>query len=250
VARAVPEVSLYRDCEPRIAVPLVYVLIPVLARPERVEPLLASLRASAREVELRPLFIVSPGDDAELAALQEAGAYYVFALWECGAGDYARKINFGAGLACDDGADWIFTGADDLCFCVGWADEAVREGVRHGKAFVGTNDLGNALVRAGRHSTHSLVRVDYLDAGTIDEPGKLLHEGYDHQYVDTEAVGTAMFRDEWVFARGSVVEHLHPFWGKSSEDGTYRKALRAGEADMRLFQSRQHLWARALQSTR
>jgi hypothetical protein len=224
-------------------VTLVYVLIPVLNRPERVEPLLESLASSAGyHAKLRPLFLASPGDEAEIAACRASDADTVVVPWECGDGDYARKINLGANLAREEGADWFFHGADDLCFCPGWADEAIKVGERHGKAFVGTDDLGNGLVRAGRHSTHSLVRVDYLDQGTIDEPGKLLHEGYDHQYVDTEAVGTAMARDEWVFAPTSKVEHLHYFWGKSQNDATYLKAMRAGTSDAALFQSRQHLW--------
>lgn len=222
---------------------LVYVLIPVLKRPERVEPLLTSLASSAGEVTLRPLFLASPEDDAELAALRASDADFVVVPWECESGDFARKQNLGANLAREDGADWVFQGADDLCFCKGAIDEAVRVGERHGKAVVGTDDCANPLVKAGRHSTHSLVRVDYLDRGTIDECGKLLHEGYDHQYCDNELVQTAMARGEWVFAHNAKIEHLHPFFRPGvPADDTYTKGLAKGHEDMTLYQARQYLW--------
>jgi len=101
----------------------------------------------------------------------------------------------------------------------------------------------------GRHATHPLVRRSYVEEhGTIDEPGKVLHEGYDHQWVDNELVETAKARGAWAFAKNSHVEHLHPFWpdgkgGKKGEmDATYEKALSSPRKDMALFRSRRRLW--------
>jgi hypothetical protein len=216
-------------------------LLPVLNRPERVEELVSSLRGSAREVKLEVLFLATWDDHSEIDAINQAGENWM----DCGPrlpGDYARKVNRGAQIARASGADWVFIGADDLCFCPGWADEAVRVGERHRKRVVGTNDLGNALVMVGRHATHHLVHASYLDDGTIDEPGKLLHEGYDHQYVDTEMVATAQARDEWVFARDSQVEHLHFLWRKAHHDQTYALGQTRTVEDARLFQSRMPLW--------
>lgn len=226
----------------------VAVLLPVLDRPWRVEELVASLRGSQRDAELWPHFLVSKSDHAQQRAVRDARAYQTLCEWEPGAGDYARKINLGAALAVEDGFEWVFLGADDLCFCPGWADEAIREGDRHGADVVGTNDLGNPVVRAGLHATHSLIRASYVAVGTIDEPGKLLHEGYDHQFSDTELVGTARYRGVWAFARDSMVEHLHHLWPdgrggrKSQMDATYEKGQRASQADYALYRSRAPMW--------
>jgi hypothetical protein len=220
----------------------VVVLVPVLNRPERVDELSTSLNRSRANVEIDLLFLCTEGDLAEIDAVRMADDDHIVLPGPRQPGDYARKINLGARHAIDDGADWLFIGADDLCFCPGWADEAVRVGERHRKRVVGTNDLGNALVMAGRHATHHLVHATYLDQGTIDEPGKLLHEGYDHQYVDTEMVGTARFRDEWVFAHEAVVEHLHFLWRKANHDDTYALGQQRTREDAQLFQQRMRLW--------
>lgn len=222
----------------------VAVLIPVLARPHRVQPLLESLHASANEATLWPLFLATVGDEEEIEALKASDADFVRVPWPAGRGDYARKINCGADLAAEEGVDWLLLAADDLCFCPGWADAAIREGERHAKRVIGTMDDANPIVRHGLHATHSLIRVDYLEDGTIDEPGKLLHEGYDHNFCDTELVGTAKFRGEWVFARDSVVEHLHPFYRQAVEsDATYAKGQAQTLEDSRLYEMRRPLWS-------
>jgi hypothetical protein len=217
----------------------VIVLIPVLGRPHRVEPLLESLIQSQGRAVIRPLFIVSPNDVDEIRAVAASGADFEVVPWDPGPGDFARKINYGMISTLDP---WIFTGADDLKFHAGWADAAIAcAGDSYG--VVGTNDLGNATVMRGDHATHLLIRREYAIAGTIDEPAKIFHEGYDHQWVDAELVATAKARGQWVFCRGSIVEHLHPFWGKAERDATYEKALAHGAADRVLFNRRSRLWA-------
>lgn len=221
---------------------LVSVLIPVLNRPDRVEPLLDSLYNSERDVTLEARFLVTEDDDAEIRAIQTAGGDYAMAEVTRRPGSYARKINFGARWAVDDGADWVFLAADDLCFCAGWADEAIREGERHDVAVVGTNDDANPVVKHGHHATHSLVRADYVERGTVDGEG-LLHEGYDHNCCDVEFVQTAKARDEWVFARAAVVEHLHFMFKPVEKDATYELGQLRAREDLKLMQARQHLWS-------
>jgi hypothetical protein len=44
----------------------------------------------------------------------------------------------------------------------------------------------------GEHSTHPIIVRSYIEGqGAIDEPGKALHEGYWHNFVDDELIGTA-----------------------------------------------------------
>jgi hypothetical protein len=223
----------------------VAVIVPVLDRPTRVEPLLQSLAAAQGEHPYSVLFVVSQNDPEETAAVHLGCFRYAFADWmkagwPPGAGDWARKIHAGVEATTEP---WIFTGADDLEFQPGWADEALH--VATGARFVGTCDCANPRVKRGQHSTHSLVARSYItELGTIDEPGKLLHEGYDHSFSDDEAVETAKARGEWAFAADSCVCHSHPFFGTAPMDATYSKAHRASVADARLFAQRRRLWAR------
>jgi hypothetical protein len=107
---------------------------------------------------------------------------------------------------------------------------------------VGTNDLGNQRVIVGEHATHSLVSRAYIARGSIDDPSRLLHEGYSHCFVDDELVATARARGAWVFAHDSFVEHLHPAWGKGPADPTYAAGARSFAHDRRLHRARSVLW--------
>jgi len=92
-----------------------------------------------------------------------------------------------------------------------------------------------------------MIRRRYADdLGTIDEPGKILHEGYPHEYVDDELVETAKARDAWTFAAGSVVEHLHPSWGKAPRDALYNAQRRRMEDGRRVYLRRRKLWSLTL----
>lgn len=222
----------------------VSVLIPVLARPHRVAPLLASLERStlnerADGWSISPVFICSMGDEPEIAAVRAAG-YAPFLLHDPGYCEYARKINLAVELT---KTDWVLTGADDLEFHAGWLRAAINMHIQTGALVVGTNDKANPTVIAGRHATHSLVHRDYVKFGTIDEPGKLLHAGYDHNAVDVEFCETAQARGTWAFARHSVIAHLHPTFKRDvRRDATYIKGLRYGREDRMLLNSRRHLW--------
>ena len=106
---------------------------------------------------------------------------------------------------------------------------------------VGTNDLGNPEVKKGKHSTHSLVRRSYVAEHGLTwdaRPGIVYSDAYEHQWVDTEMVSVAIDRDVFVFCGASVVEHLHPLWGKGVMDDTYRKALDRRREDAALFRRR------------
>jgi len=74
---------------------VIAVLLPVLNRPQRVQPVLDSLRLSGYPV--RPFFICSFGDTAEIQAVEAARAEYLLVPWPAAEGDYARKINYGLG---------------------------------------------------------------------------------------------------------------------------------------------------------
>lgn len=221
-------------------VPEILIAIPVLNRPHRAQAVYDSAR-KATDVPCEILFLVSPGDRKQRHACMETGAEVWVVGWSPGRGDYARKIN--ASLSFGD-ARWIFCGADDLEFQYGWGSAAIAVGYADELGVVGTNDGVNPRVKQGKHSTHSLVRRDYaLEFGTIDEPGKILHEGYDHQFCDDELVGTAKSRRRWGFAEQAKVDHLHHYFGTAPIDDTYIKGQRELRADQALFHRRRRLWA-------
>lgn len=232
------------------------ILIPVLGRPERVAPVLESaLRATP---DALVLFISSPGDEAEWAAIDAAGGHGIVVDWAPGVGDYALKINLGFGIltgraptlhhlytagrpipALGQGFEWLFLGADDLVFHPGWYEACLRRADSTGACVVGTNDLGNLRTSTGQHSTHTLVNAGYWECGTADEPNRILHPGYEHEYVDDELVHTARWRGTYAHCPEAVVEHLHPDWGKGVEDATYAKARAGRNRDTQLYDERE-----------
>jgi hypothetical protein len=210
------------------------ILIPVLNRPDRVEPALASITA-ATQFEHRALFICDPDDTREQNAVRRAGGDMLI----CG-GSYAHKINEGIAASPEP---LLFLAADDLHFHPGWLAPALAQLTRR-VGVVGTNDLGNPRVLRGRHATHCLVARWYAEQGAVDAPGRLLHEGYRHNFVDNELVETARSRGAWAFAQNSIVEHQHPHWGKAEMDATYELGQSRWDEDRETYMARRPLWMR------
>ena len=221
----------------------IVVLVPVLDRPQRAHRVTDSLR-EATATPYRLLFLCTKGDRKEIAACHEAveafGGEVVICPFPLDGGDFARKTNYGISISSEP---WVFAGADDLYFERGWDVVALAVAGSMRKRFIGTNDLHNPRVVRGKTATHPLVARSYIDeCGTIDEPGKLYHEGYGHAWVDGEAAETAMARGEWAFARRAHVEHLHPLWTGAPADATYERGSESYLLDRELFLERRRLW--------
>lgn len=185
------------------------------------------------------LFIGTVGDSDVIDAVHDAGAALEL-LDPNPVGDYARKINHALRISDEP---FIFTGADDLRFHPGWLPAALRRMESRRIGVVGTQDLGSPRVIAGMHATHFLIRRGYAEhCGTIDEPGKIFHEGYPHEYVDDELIGTARKRNAWEFADDSIVEHLHPDWGKADRDELYDAQGERMRAGRKVYRRRRWLW--------
>lgn len=204
------------------------ILVPVLNRPHRVKPLLDSIRETVPDAET--LFICSHGDEAEKQAIRAEGGVFIVE-----SGGYAQKINAGWSFTRES---LLFLGADDLRFVEGWYEEA-KAHLTDGVQVVGVNDL---LRRRREHATHFLVTREYAARGTIDEPGKLLHEGYNHWWIDDEFIATAKSRGAYAYAPHSIVEHLHPMGGNAPDDPTYRLGRSQVRQDRKHFARRQPLW--------
>lgn len=208
------------------------VIVPMLGRVHRVVPLLDSIHATC---SARVVFALSPNDAPVRRAVDRASAEHVI-VPRHRTGDYARKIQAGIDHTTEP---YIFTGADDLRFHPGWF-EAARAHLSGTVGVVGTNDLANQ--RGGQHSTHFLVARWYVALGTIDQPGQLMYDGYVHEFVDDELVGTAKRRRSWAFAADSIVEHLHPMVGKAPNDPLYARQRMRMRASRPLYLKRRKLW--------
>lgn len=225
---------------------MISILVPVLGRPARAQPLVDSIRASsAQEHEI--LFLCSPGDGAGFHACCETGEHVILVNWKPGRGDFAKKINRGFKETTNE---YVLMAADDLHFHPGWDTSVLEIAKMTGAGVIGTNDMGNPSVwRKQAFSTHPLIRRTYIakHGGTGErKKGVVLFEGYDHNFVDRELWDVATARRQTSFALDSRIEHLHPNWGKSEIDPTYEKGLRHFAADRQLYLSRKVLWGKGL----
>lgn len=213
------------------------VLVPVLGRPQNVQPLVESFLAGCPAgTEL--WFICSADDTAEIEAVRQLDIPGVD--WMCGGGTWPEKINVGTSRVA---ADWYLCAADDVRFTEGWWDATARLRADHAVGVIGTNDSatdqGNPRVAAGEHTCHPLIRADYIrDHGTVDHPGLAVHPGYHHWFVDDELVWTARSRGAWAYCQEAVIEHLHPYWGTADMDDTYRLGEANSAADAELWRKR------------
>lgn len=226
------------------------VLVPVWGRPELLPGLYGSLVAHTT-CRWRLWFLCSPDDPAgltgrdevrsALGGLADPAVIVWCAPWPGGRpGDYARKINAGYELG---SAPVLFVGATDIVFTAGWWDR-VEQHLAAGAQVVGTNDRCNPRTRRG-HSTHSVVTRAFADEGTIDQPGRVLHEGYWHEFVDDELIATAQHRGVYVHDPGIVVEHRHPrVQGRPSDETDAQEPERMTQGRA-LFEQRRALWGDA-----
>lgn len=215
---------------------MIAVLIPVLSRPANAAPLASSLVANTHSAH-RLVFLCSPGDEEEIAACRATYGEVLIVPWEPDRADFAKKIGYGFSHTHEP---WIFQGADDLRFEKNWDAHALAVAAEKNVGVIGTNDLANPQVRRGIHSTHTLISRAYIEeyGGTVDNTGLVFSESYSHQYCDNEFIETASMRGQFAFSKRSIVEHLHPHWGKAEMDSTYTKALLETQEDRNLYVSR------------
>jgi len=229
LASAAVDVSVPPPARERCAV-----IVPVMRRPDNAAPFMASLRASTG---MATAYAVCDVDDVETIDAWEAeGARVIIRSWD-GPGTFAEKVNVGYRVTTEP---WLLLVGDDVRFWPGWLDLAERAAELTGAQVIGTNDLGNARVIAGEHATHMLIAREYVDelGASWDGPGVVAHEGYRHWYVDDEIVTTAKQRGVWTAATDSIIEHLHPLWGKADLDVVYEIGAASQDVDRARFAER------------
>lgn len=218
--------------------PVISIIVPTFGRAERLNRVAANIhQATSTEHEI--LIVAERTDEGTVfAACREPG---VIPVINTRSRNYAGAINTGFQLA---SGQYIFTGADDLNFHPGW-DKAALDQMTGDIRVVGTNDLLNDGVLRGVHATHYLIDRRYIEdpGAVVDAPPRtVLFQGYDHQYSDTEAIGTARARGVFAPCLESIVEHMHFTAGRSLRDATYDKGFARVAQDAELFAQREHLW--------
>jgi len=214
----------------------IVVVVPVYRRPHRIQPLLESFHASKADATL--LFVVSPEDREERASLADVEHLVMPARRR--PGDWATKINHGYRNTTDP---WILCCGDDVHFHPGWDTALFATEAETGARVIGTSDMNRRADQAGIYSPHPLVARSYADdVGTVDGPGQIMCELYDHNFPDRELAATAIARGEWAFSRDSILEHLHPGLSDTPTDATYKLGMRNFGRDSVLFRKRSRRW--------
>ncbi len=211
---------------------LVNIVVPTMNGRDNAATFMGSLAGEAR-VDVTTVVERHDGDAA--VAWAKAGATVRFASGP----SFAHKVNVGfwAGTA-----PWILMVGDDVRFHDGWLD-AFLDIADGGAEVIGTNDLGSAVSDA--FSPHLFIARDYIlaEGASWDGPGIVCHEGYRHGYVDNEIIAVAFQRGTWAMSWGSVIEHLHPFYGKGADDPIYRLGQSFVDADAAVWQARKRQFA-------
>lgn len=215
------------------------ILVPVLNRPHRVKPLLDSIEASTPGHPAVLFLTDGCGADYEEIERQEDDHPGVFVLVNPDGGSYAQKINRGVELT---SSSHVFLAADDLDFKPGWFHAAVVA-MDSGAEVVGVNDLLRRRPRRRLHATHFLMTREYAQQPCLDGGRGPCSEAYAHNFVDDELIATATARGVYTYAPDSHVEHRHWMNQAAEMDATYEKGCSTFEADRRIFEKREALWA-------
>lgn len=213
----------------------VAVIVPVMERPQNVDPLVESLLASTGRANI--YFVCDHDDEQEIAAVNgNADANII--INNSPSKTFATKCNLGYR---ETDEPWLLFVGDDVHFYLGWF-EAALQAAGDKYAFVSTNDLGNRAVMAGLHATHPMILRTWIDnhGASFDGAATVCHEGYSHWYVDNEWTLVAKRAGQFVYCPDAIVEHLHPLWGKSSNDHVYQRGQAASQKDQQLWLTRKN----------
>lgn len=135
--------------------------------------------------------------------------------------------------------EFLFFGSDDVTHHPGWLARAIEvmETAENAQVVV-VNDLRNP------NGTQALIRTSYVPLAVIDDPTKAFHDGYRHNFADTEMFVTAAARGVIYRAMDSHVEHLHPLHRGSAQrpwDETYQGAQSHWNEDVATWEKRHRL---------
>ena len=230
---------------------LIDVVVPVLGRPGRAEPFMASLRASLPgECGVRVTVMASQDDPLTSVCWADAIATHprppdpgppdllppdLLLVTGPERRSFACKVNDAYRAT---SAPWLLLVGDDVAFHPGWWQALLPVMASGWAEVIGTNDDG---WRADAQScVHPVISRGYVDrrGASWDGPGVVCHEGYHHNYVDAEVHMVAHDRGVFAPCPGAVIEHLHHSFGRAPVDATYERGAQWLQHDRRLYNAR------------
>jgi glycosyltransferase involved in cell wall biosynthesis len=216
------------------------IVIPTKGRSRKLFPLLWNI-VQTTPVGVFEVYFVVNRDDAmsQHTVAGMAGPVHMVLTEEHG---YPKAVNVGIRASNER---LIAIVNDDVKFHNGWWD-GLRKALTADVMVVATNDLSPHTAN-GDACTQPIVRRTYITSpgGAWGEPGIAMHEGYTHNFSETELWQLALHRGVGRFAPDCVIEHVHPNWHKAEVDDTYiNGSMRPGgwEHDHALFLEREVQW--------
>jgi glycosyltransferase involved in cell wall biosynthesis len=211
------------------------IVVPTLNRPELLRPLVENIARTTRAPRT-VLFVVDEDDlESRRVVTNTRGASLLIHD-----GTYPEKTNAGVRATKEE---LLLLANDDVVFHSGWYRTA-RKAFTNGVAVVGPNDL-SPTTEGGLNATFPIVRRSYIEdpGGAWGERGVALHEGYHHNWSETELWMLAQERGVAKHVPECIIEHVHPDWAKADMDETYwRGAYSSREEDEVLFSQRRDEW--------
>lgn len=205
------------------------IYIPTLGRDDKLPDLVENIhKTTNNDAWYHIYFICEKGHDA--AKKLEGKHVTVFT------GDFgspAKAVNYAFTKTSEP---YFIFANDDFKFHQNWAFNALSK-MTDGISVVAIND-GDPR-QTTQWGTITLVKRSYIDdPGGTENKGEVFHEGYKHNFVDTEFWQRAAARRVVEIAKDSLIEHLHPAFGKGDADGGYQKSGDTMAQDSELFAQR------------
>lgn len=223
--------------------PFIDIICPTLGRAEKLPEFVANIhRTTSYGTEYVVTFVMEADDEASQDAVAAIGGN-VRGLLNVRGRNCNGAFNHGVAMVYPRATHW-FAAGDDLKFHPGWDVAALAE-FEPGVRVVGTNDLYHPGVKKGDTATHFLVDATYVAelGGDFDEePGIAGHEGYVHNFFDTELVEVAKARGVFRPCLASVVEHMHWSAGKRPKDAQDEINHQGETPDRRMYAERHAAW--------
>jgi glycosyltransferase involved in cell wall biosynthesis len=216
------------------------IVIPTKGRDRKLFPLLWNIVQTTPTGVFEVYFVVNEDDGASRRIVMGmAGPVHLVLTDEPG---YPKAVNVGIRASNEP---LIAIVNDDVKFHNGWWD-GLRKVLTPKVKVVASNDLSPHTAN-GDACTQPIVRREYIvsPGGAYGEPGIAMHEGYVHNFSETELWELALYRGVAAFAPECVIEHVHPDWGKAELDDTYMEGSRrpgGWEHDHILYLQREALW--------
>lgn len=210
------------------------VLMPTYQRPHHLAWIAENLRQMTPASLYQLYFIIEPHDEESIRTAQAIEDPCVSVLI-INAGSSNRALNMGCALTFEP---YIYNACDDLEFTPGWAERMLKVFKEEPTARVVSSWDGFCV---NGKSGYMLDRNYVQQFGTIDEPGKIMHE-YHHYYADEELMRTAMHRKVFHASEVPVLHHHPALSSKYSRDATYERAESTYSDDAKTYETRRHLF--------